>query len=191
MNFRLKTSTSPEWVETVLKRFDQFLVDHAACERKASATAIKFVVHYRDRPDLMEPMIRLAREELDHFSQVYALMKKRKISLGSDERDPYVSRLRKLIRGGKEERFLDLLIIASVIEARGCERFGLLAEASPDREVKEFYGKLAQSEQRHQSLFLQLALTFFKTKDVQRRLDAILDHEAEIVTSLPIRAALH
>ena len=191
MDFRLKTSTSPEWVETVLKQFDQFLVDHAACERKASATAIKFVVHYRDRADLMEPMIGLAREELDHFSQVYSLMKKRKISMGSDERDPYVSRLLKLIRGAKEERFLDRLIIASVIEARGCERFGLLAEASPDREVREFYGKLAESEQRHQSLFLKLALTFFKTEDVQLRLDAILDHEAEIVTSLPIRAALH
>ena len=33
---RLRTKTPWEWTDVVLADFDAFLVDHAACERKAS-----------------------------------------------------------------------------------------------------------------------------------------------------------
>jgi len=36
----LKVPTPAGWIETVLKDFDSFLLDHASCERKASATAM-------------------------------------------------------------------------------------------------------------------------------------------------------
>ena len=42
--------------------FDRFLIDHAACERKASATAMSFVVRYPDRDRVLEPLIALAIE---------------------------------------------------------------------------------------------------------------------------------
>src|SRR5262249_47755995 len=63
----LRTMTRPEWLLAVTNDFDAFLVDHAACERKASATALTFVAHYPDRAELVSAMIQLAREELDHF----------------------------------------------------------------------------------------------------------------------------
>ena len=67
----LKVATRAEWLQRVTEEFDSFLLDHAACERKASATALTFVAHYPDRPELVAAMIQLAREELDHFQQVY------------------------------------------------------------------------------------------------------------------------
>ena len=43
-------STPSEWTETALADFDHFLIDHANCERKASALAMSFVVRYPDHP---------------------------------------------------------------------------------------------------------------------------------------------
>src|ERR1700687_2461152 len=37
---RLLTSSAPAWLQAVLDDFDAFLLDHAACERKASGTAM-------------------------------------------------------------------------------------------------------------------------------------------------------
>ena len=38
---RLRTASSKTWLEAVLSDFDTFLLDHAACERKASAMAMR------------------------------------------------------------------------------------------------------------------------------------------------------
>jgi hypothetical protein len=53
VTMRLKYITPKQWTEVVLGDLDAFLLDHAACERKASATAMKFVTHYPDRPELV------------------------------------------------------------------------------------------------------------------------------------------
>ncbi|MDE0882674.1 MAG: tRNA-(ms[2]io[6]A)-hydroxylase, partial [Myxococcota bacterium] len=69
--------TDAAWVKTVLADFDAFLLDHAACERKASAMAMTFVVRYPDRDAILDPMIRLAKEELSHFHQVFGICQQR------------------------------------------------------------------------------------------------------------------
>ena len=65
--FKLRLASSKEWPEAVLGDFDAFLIDHAGCERKASATAMSLVSHYPDRRVLVQEMTQLAREELEHF----------------------------------------------------------------------------------------------------------------------------
>ncbi|MBM4304945.1 MAG: tRNA-(ms[2]io[6]A)-hydroxylase, partial [Deltaproteobacteria bacterium] len=119
---KLKVATPSQWVDSALKDFDAFLLDHASCERKASAVGMSFVVRYPDRPEIIEPMISFAREELEHFHQVYKLISERKLLLPPDEEDLYVNKLMKQVRFGREERFLDRLLVSSIIEARGCER---------------------------------------------------------------------
>ncbi len=104
---RLRSKTSPLWLSTVLNDFDRFLVDHALCERKASALAMSLVAHYPDKPELVSAMIELAIEELQHFQQVWGLLVERGLSLGADEKDDYVNQLRQLIRKAPEEYFLD------------------------------------------------------------------------------------
>ena len=49
LNLRCESPTA--WVEAVMADFDTFLIDHAACERKASAAALSFVVRYPDRSE--------------------------------------------------------------------------------------------------------------------------------------------
>lgn len=188
---KLKVATPSQWVDSALKDFDAFLLDHASCERKASAVGMSFVVRYPDRPEIIEPMISFAREELEHFHQVYKLISERKLLLPPDEEDLYVNKLMKQVRFGREERFLDRLLVSSIIEARGCERLHLVADALTDIELKRFYRRLAKAEGTHQDLFIKLARFYFPEDVIQKRLTEWLEIEAEAIQSVPYRSALH
>ena len=187
---KLRVSTSPEWIDAVLEDFDAFLLDHASCERKASATALAFTTHYPDRPELVRAMIELAREELEHFQQVVRHVAARGLVLAPDRKDDYVRQLRAEIRHGPEAYLLDRLLVSGIVEARGCERFGLLADAL-EGELQDFYRELARAEARHHALFVRLANGAFDAALVKERLDELLEAEARIVVELPLRAALH
>ena len=187
----LRVATTAAWLEAVIADFDAFIVDHAACERKAAATGMAFVVRYPDRIELLDPMIAFAREELEHFHQVYRLIERRGLRLSADEPDPYVGQLRALVRGGRDQRLLDRLLVAAVVEARGCERFGMLARGLPDPELRAFYEELAKAEARHHALFPRLARHYFDERVVTDRVEQLLDAEAKIVEKLPVRPALH
>ena len=188
---RLRCVTDPMWAQTVMQDFDAFLLDHASCERKASATGLTLVSHYPDRAMLVREMIAFAQEELEHFAQVMAIIEKRGLVLRGDDKDPYVVSMRGQIRDGRMDFFLDRLLVAGVIEARGCERFGLIAEALPEGSMKAFYQDIAKSEARHHGLFVRMAKAYFDAEVVDERLDVLLDVEADMVQKLPLRAAVH
>lgn len=188
---RLRTHTPTAWTEVVLRNFDAFLVDHAACERKASATALKLVAHYSDRTVLVRELIPFAQEELDHYARVMNIILDRGIGTLPDEKDSYVRALMKRIERGPDRYFLDRLLVLGIVEARGCERFGLVADALEPGTLKDFYADITRSEARHHGLFVRLAKEYFPTPRVQSRLDALLDAEAKIISHLPLRAAVH
>ena len=188
---QLKPYSGESWIQKVLQDFDHFLIDHAACERKASATGVSFVVRYPDRDKIMDPMIRLAREELLHFHQVCRLLRKRNLKLLPDEKDPYINGLLKQIRNGRDEEFLDRLLVFGIVEARGTERFRVVAENHPDKELADFYMKLTEAEARHHELFVDLALEYFDEETVMKRLRELESLEFEVIQEIPIRAAVH
>ncbi len=188
---KLRRASSPEWLATVLDDFDAFLLDHATCERKASATALSLLSHYPDRRELVLQMVELAREELEHFHRVLRVIYARGLVLTGDRKDVYVGALRKEIRSGSSAYFLDRLLIAGIVEARGCERFGMIADALGSGELKELYISITRSEARHRELFHKLAETYFDRLEVEQREDTLLDREAEILAGLPLRPGLH
>lgn len=192
LNLDLKVESKPEWLEAVLSDFDLFLQDHADCERKASAMAMSFVAKYPDRREIIPELIETAIEELEHFQMVYLMMAERGISLRhSIGEDEYVVRLIKKCHSGREERFLDRLLIASALETRGAERFRLIAEAVEDERLRKFYKMLWTSEAKHGHIFVKMALNYFPKKQVYDRLEWWMDREAEVLDSLDIRPALH
>jgi len=187
----LKFRTPPAWANGVVKQMEVFLPDHAAAEKKASSMAMGMVAHYPDRSELVTAMVDLALEELSHFRAVVRLMHARGLCLLPDEKDPYVNELRKNIRSGKAHYFLDRLLIAGIVEARGAERFGMVAYALPAGELKRFYRSITRSERAHEDLFFNLAGRYFNTREVNARLQDLLEAEAVIVSELPVRVALH
>ena len=190
---RLRYDTPPAWAEAVLADLDAFLQDHATNERRVAQAALRMIAHYaRDRPPLVHALTELAQEELGHFAQVHALLEARGSKLDQEYPDAYMGAMHALIRKrDRDEYLLDRLLVFGVVEARGCERFRLVAEALPPGDLKAFYTELVRSEARHHGLFTRLARLWFDADTIDARLDAILDAEAEAVRALPIRAALH
>lgn len=187
----LRYATPAAWTDAVLADFDSFLQDHAAAEKKASGMAMSMVSHYPDRFDLVAAMADLAIEELTHYREVVKWLHKRGLSTAADRKDPYVLGFRESLRQGSDTYLLDRLLIASIIEARGAERFALVAAALDESALKKFYQSIARSEERHYLLFLELAGKYLPQRDIEARWDELLDIEAGLVTNLPIRAALH
>jgi tRNA-(ms[2]io[6]A)-hydroxylase len=193
LSLDLVTATRPEWIETVMADFPAFLQDHADCERKASAMAMSFVAKYPDRVEIIPELIETGVEELEHFQQVYSHMAKRGIRLAKEmTQDPYITALIELCHSDPPRRFLDRLLLASIIECRGAERFRLVREAiRNDDELKEFYHMLWASEAKHGNIFVKMALHYFPEKQVYDRLDELNRAEGQIVSNLPLRSALH
>jgi tRNA-(ms[2]io[6]A)-hydroxylase len=187
----LLVATHPDWVHAVLADFDAFIQDHANCERKASALAMSLVVKHPDRTRIVPTLIALAQEELEHFRQVYALMESRGLALVKDTQDPYVNRLMACMRHGREPRFLDRLLVSSLVECRGAERFGIIAEALEDARLKAFYTSLWKAETKHGHQFVDMALEYVDADTAYARLAELAEREAEIVQRLAWRASLH
>lgn len=188
---QLASTTDPEWVKGILENFNDFLIDHASCERKAMAYAMSVIVKYPDRTKIIPDLLQVAQDELDHFRDVLALMEQRGLQMIPDEPDPYVNQLIKLCRHGRDERLLDRLLIASVIETRGAERFRIIAESLDDADLKEFYRDLWGTEARHGEVFKKMALHYFSESEIEQRNQEIIEAEAEIIAGLEWRASLH
>ena len=94
-------------------------------------------------------------------------------------------------RTGREQRFMDRMLLASVLECRGAERFRLVYEALPAGDVKKFYHHLWASEAKHGEIFVEMLFHYFDKEEVYQRLDFLMERESEVIAKTPIRAALH
>ncbi len=188
----LKVESSQEWVDCVLENFDEFLKDHADCERKASSMAMSFVAKYPDRREIIPELIHTGIEELEHFRLVYKIMEKRDLTLNhSIGEDLYVKQLLKNCHSDREKRFRDRLIIASIVENRGFERFKLVSENIADPELAEFYHMIYVSEAKHGHIFVEMALNYFEREEVFQRWQELAAAEGEILNGLALKPALH
>jgi tRNA 2-(methylsulfanyl)-N6-isopentenyladenosine37 hydroxylase len=188
---QLQTHTPRAWLDVVFSDFDAFLVDHALCERKASAMGMSLVAKYPDRTLILEPLIAFAREELEHFHIMFRVLAERCLQLSSDTKDAYVNGLRNFMHSEPSALFLDRLLVSAVVEARGCERLQLVTEALEEGALKQTYLELTRAEARHHALFFRLAERYFPAEEVKARGRELFEAEAALIESLPLRAAVH
>jgi tRNA-(ms[2]io[6]A)-hydroxylase len=186
----LRSETDPRWTAVALSDLDRTLGDHAHCEKKAAASALKLVADHPDRPELVRSLARLAQEESQHFLAVLNELQRRGAPLPPDDGDPYAQALLRLVRGGTG-RLLDRLLVAALIEARSCERLGLLGEALPDPRLADLYRRLARSEAGHEQLFVDLAGAVAGAAPAGARLAELAEAEARIVAALPLLPRIH
>jgi tRNA-(ms[2]io[6]A)-hydroxylase len=175
------TSSNARWLRQVDLHFDQILVDHAHCEKKAAGTALNLIFHYIEDEELCREMATIVNEELEHFQMVVDLLKRRGIRLRRLKPSQYGRRLNDLVRRQEPQRAVDRLLIAGLIEARSCERFQLLAEHVTDIEIAAFYRGLFESEARHHATYTRLAMHFAPEADILTRLDELARQEAAII----------
>ena len=142
---RVKWLTAPSsaaWLEAALADPDTLLLDHAHCERKAAGAALQLMFRYPSDADLARALSPLAREELEHFERVQALLERRGIPLKPLAAPPYGAGLAGRVRRQEPGRLLDSLLVAGLIEARSHERMALLAQRCADPELRTLWAEL-------------------------------------------------
>lgn len=180
---RLKSNSSEKWLKQVESHLDEILIDHAHCERKAASTAMNLMNSYAEHRELCDEMSNIVIEELEHYQLVLQLLDRRKITFRRLKPGPYGSELNNLIIRTEPQRAVDKLLVASLIEARSCERFDLLRKNIDDQELADFYDSLFESEARHHATYVRLAENFAPRDDVHKRLEELSEAEADVIES--------
>ncbi|MEZ5494595.1 MAG: tRNA-(ms[2]io[6]A)-hydroxylase [Pseudomonadales bacterium] len=177
----LQCRTPQAWIERALQEPELLLIDHANCEKKAASTALGLMYRHTDQYELLQKLSRLAREELRHFEQVAAIMKKRGIEYKTITASRYAASLHTHVPKRDPEKLVDTLILGAIIEARSCERFAALAPHL-DPVLQKFYLSLLQSESRHFMDYLSLAKKI-ALQDIDHRVEFFLQREKELIES--------
>lgn len=192
--FKLQLTTDPRWVNIAEKNIEEILTDHAFCEQKAASYAISLIVQYPEKTDLVDAMLALAAEELQHLKMVHEIIKERGLVLGRERKDPYVHDLRKFFAQGssREKVLIHQLLLAAMIEARSCERFKVLSEHIEDQKLAAFYHELMISEANHYTLFLKFARTYGAgILPVDELWNQFLHYEGQIMQSYGKKEFIH
>ncbi|PQO28157.1 tRNA-(ms[2]io[6]A)-hydroxylase [Blastopirellula marina] len=187
----LKSESSQRWLDQVEKHTDLVLIDHAHCEKKAAGTALNLIFAYVEDEELCREMTSIVNEELEHFHMVLELLKRRGVKFRRLKPSNYGNQLHELIRNQEPQRAVDRLLIAGLIEARSCERFGLLRKHLPDAELRDFYDSLFESEARHHAVYVRLAKHYAPESEVMARLDELAAAEAAIIAAGDENARVH
>ena len=176
----LQSATDPRWFALAVERWQDLLLDHANCEKKAASTALSLMFAYPEDFELADRMSRLAREELRHFELVQQKLKTLGVPFRRLSPSRYAEGLRKSLRRTEAERRVDLLLTGALIEARSHERFiGLIPLLGEP--LGPFYGSLAAAESRHAGLYLKLAEK--RGENVVERLRELAAIEAELAVA--------
>jgi tRNA-(ms[2]io[6]A)-hydroxylase len=187
----LQSETPERWLQQVEAHLDQVLIDHAHCERKAASTALGLFSAYIENQELCREMTLIVNEELEHFHQVIAILNRRGIRFQRQKPSAYGRRLYELIRKHEPQRGVDRLLIASLIEARSCERFDLLRKHMRDRELADFFDSLFECEARHHATYVRMAKTLAPAAVVQARLKELAVQESRIIALGDERVRMH
>jgi len=191
--FKLKLPTDPRWVNIVETNILEILADHAWCEQKAASNAISLIVRYPEYTDMVKVLCDIAREEMEYFRMVVEKMEQRGWTLGFDRKDDYVNRIYQFQRKGgtRNQRMVDHLLFAAMIEARSCERFKVLSENIKDNDLAAFYRELMISEANHYTTFINFARQYATDDDVEKRWEDYLEFEAEVIAQYGKKETVH
>ena len=192
----LKLSTDPRWVNIVEKNIEEILVDHAFCEQKAASNAISMIIQYPHYSDLVEAMIAICQEEMEHFKMVHDKLIERGYKLGFERKDPYVNDLALYLKKTKTQSskkgfFVNQMLFAAMIEARSCERFKILSEEVNDEDLRSFYRSLMESEARHYTTFLGFARKYGDGIDIDKCWQQFLDYESSLMEKYGKNETMH
>ena len=177
----LKSASKERWLKQVDEHLEEILIDHAHCEKKAAGCAMNLIFAYVENQTLCRELTEIVNEELEHFQMVLDLLAERGIPFRRLKPGPYGRKLNDLVRKFEPHKAIDRLLVASLIEARSCERFELLSRHVQDQQLSEFYASLFESEARHHTTYVRMAKMFGPDDQVKERLHELSALEAEIV----------
>lgn len=189
----LQFETKTSWAEIAKDNLQQILTDHAFAEQKASANAISITINYSEETELVNAMLDIAIEELEHFKMVHKLMIDRGLTLGQAQKNDYAKHMQRFFTKtpDRTDALIQRLLVAALIEARSCERFKVFSENLKDEELSKFYKELMISEANHYTTFLGFARQYQDKAIVDEKWNALLAYEADFMKTRGNIAKVH
>jgi len=189
----LQFETETSWADIAKVNLQQILTDHAFLEQKAASNAVSIIINYSEETELVKEMSNIAIEEMQHFKMVHLLMVKRGMVLGREQKNDYAIKLQKFFNKTKDrtDALVQRLLVAALIEARSCERFKVFSENMEDEELCKFYNNLMISEAGHYTTFLQFAREYQDREIVDKKWNALVAFEAEMMKERGNVARIH
>jgi tRNA-(ms[2]io[6]A)-hydroxylase len=191
--FALASRTPAGWAPSAVGDLQALLSDHAHCELKAAASGMALLRRHGGQAGLVARLAPLVREEFDHFQRVLRELATHGWELQPDRPSPY-SRALLAAAGAPRRRsdgIVDSLLVAALIEMRSHERFARLLECEAAASLHALLAPLAEAEERHGEVFLELALQAAPEEEVRTRFAALAQAEAEALASAPSGPRVH
>ena len=186
----LQHRTPEAWAHRALEDVPRLLADQLSCEYKAAAAGRMMARKFGTvAPRLGTALGALACEEEGHARLVERLQAEHGWAAPPGKAH-YTAQLRRAAMGPAAGR-LDLLLVSGLIEARSCERFGLLAREARGSLLAGFFEDFLAAEARHLSLFVELALDLYPEDRVRARLAELAQIEARISAEMPLESRMH
>lgn len=196
----LKINTPESWVSLALSNLPNLLNDHMHLERKAAANVLSLVYRWpeqirNDQEKIgywVKVLTDIARDEVEHLDLIRELLLGYNEPIQKHHRSSYANDLRMLsAKGNDPQDLVDRLLVSSLIEARSCERFFLLAKYASDEKLAKIYHGLWSSEHGHYQVFLELAYFVLDKQVIDQRFEYFLTEEAKLVQRQGKESLLH
>lgn len=187
----LHQSTDKGWFDRIAPHLNTVLLDHTHLEKRAASAAMNMMFRYTKHTELARALAEVVHEEMEHFTQMLDILEDRGVTYDKMEPADYAGILMKATTKQDPDALLDKLLVSSLIEARSCERFGILADRIDDSELADFYRDLMVSEARHHTLYTNIARKIFEAERVAERLDELARVEWDAIKASTGKPRLH
>lgn len=162
----------------------QFMQEHADFERKSSDYALSILGKFPEKAESVSALAQIGLSSLTMFTQLCKLMELRGVMLIPESpQNLYLKQLGWLNRSGREERYLDRLVLGRISESRCAKRFQQIADVVEDIDLAKFYAACAQTKQQHADKYMELAYDTIDTAMVNLRLEELIAEEEKVMAS--------
>jgi tRNA-(ms[2]io[6]A)-hydroxylase len=162
----------------------EFLQEHADFERKSSDYALSIAGKFPEKFEGVSTLAHIGLGSLTIFAELCNLMQQRGVMLIPESpQNLYLKQLAWLNRSGREERYLDRLLLGRISETRCAKRFQQVSDLLEDLELASFYAQCARRKQQHADQYMQLAYEAMDTAIVNLRLEELITEEEKVMAS--------
>ena len=185
----LLCATPTQWLAEAQRQTPTLLLDQANCEKKAAGSAVALMHRSSFDSNQMVELTRIAREELKHLELVLKVMKDRDVQLENLSAGRYAAALHQWLARDGQDRLVDQLLVAGMIEARSCERIAALLTVLP-QDLCRLYERLHEAEDRHFEFYVACAWDLNAAR-CEDRLPSLCELDAQLVTDLDSTFRFH
>ncbi len=168
-----------------------FLQEHADYERKAAEYALSIIGKFPDKAFAVTPLAQIALGSMTIFRELCERMQATGVLLIPESpQNLYLKQLNWLNRSGREDRFLDRVLLGNIAESRCAARFKVISDIMEELSMGTFYNDCGKVKQQHSDLYLEMAYKAAIGETVNVRFEELRAGEEKVMATLGVAAGI-